>query len=44
MLTGGAKAFVTALLILFALSAFIVLLKKIVSEKKEDIVRNENSK
>lgn len=44
MLTGGAKAFVTALFILFALSAFIVLLKKIVSEKKEDIVRNENSK
>lgn len=44
MLTGGAKAFVTALLILFALSAFIVLQKKIVSEKKEDIVRNENSK
>lgn len=34
MLTGGTKAFVTALLIVFALSALVVLFKRIFSEKK----------
>jgi len=35
MLTGGAKAFVTALLIIFALSALVVLLKKVFSEREQ---------
>ncbi|MBS5788201.1 MAG: TVP38/TMEM64 family protein [Clostridioides difficile] len=35
MLTGGAKLFVTALLILFALSALIVLFSKLYNEKKK---------
>ena len=34
MLTGGAKTFVTALMILFALSAFIFMLKKIYTDKQ----------
>lgn len=34
MLTGGTKAFVTALLIVFALSALVVLFKRIFSEKR----------
>ena len=38
MLTGGAKLFVTGLLLLFAISALIVLLKQLYNErrKKED--------
>ena len=35
MLTGGAKAFVTALLVIFALSALVVLLKKIFTDKEK---------
>ena len=35
MLTGGAKLFVTALLILFALSALIILLRQIYKNKKD---------
>ncbi|MEI0517657.1 TVP38/TMEM64 family protein [Brachyspira murdochii] len=48
MLTGGAKLFVTGLLILFALSAFIILLRQIYKNKKdktqkaEDKVENNN--
>lgn len=34
MLTGGAKTFVTALMILFALSAFIFMLRKIYTDKQ----------
>ena len=34
MLTGGAKTLVTALMILFALSAFIFMLKKIYTDKQ----------
>ena len=41
MLTGGAKAFVTALLILFALSALVVLLKKVFSEKDSKAVAEQ---
>lgn len=37
MLTGGAKTFVTALLIIFALSALAVLLKRIFSEREKKI-------
>ena len=35
MLTGGAKLFVTALLILFALSALIVLLRQVYVERQK---------
>ena len=35
MLTGGAKLFVTGLLILFALSILIVLLKQVYTERKK---------
>ena len=35
MLTGGAKLFVTGLLILFALSALIVLLRQLYMEKQK---------
>lgn len=34
MLTGGAKTFVTALMILFALSALIFMLRKIYADKQ----------
>ena len=34
MLTGGAQLFVTALMILFALSALIVMMRKIYMEKQ----------
>lgn len=49
MLTGGAKLFVTALLILFALSALIILLRQIYKSKKDktniennNLEKNEN--
>lgn len=35
MLTGGAKMFVTGLMLLFALSALIVLIRKIYTEKNK---------
>jgi len=38
MLTGGAKAFVTALLVIFALSALVVLLKKIFADREKKTV------
>jgi len=38
MLTGSAKTFVTGLLILFAVSTLIILLKKIWTDKKKIIV------
>nr|WP_243153074.1 TVP38/TMEM64 family protein [Sporotomaculum syntrophicum] len=37
MLTGGAKTFVTGLLILFALSALFVLIKKVMGDKKNSV-------
>jgi uncharacterized membrane protein YdjX (TVP38/TMEM64 family) len=37
MLTGGAKTFVTGLLILFALSALFVLIKKVMGDKKKSV-------
>ncbi|WP_157151544.1 TVP38/TMEM64 family protein [Brachyspira sp. SAP_772] len=47
MLTGGAKLFVTGLLILFALSALIILLRQIYKNKKDktennNLKKNEN--
>ena len=44
MLTGGAKLFVTALLILFALSALIILLRQIYKNKKEKNINSDNNK
>jgi uncharacterized membrane protein YdjX (TVP38/TMEM64 family) len=46
MLTGGAKLFVTGLLILFALSALIVLIRQLVKEhkKKKALVLSEEKK
>ena len=38
MLTGGAKAFVTALLVIFALSALVVLVKKIFADREKKTV------
>lgn len=43
MLTGGAKLFVTALLILFALSALIILLRQIYKSKKDKTNNLEKS-
>ena len=40
MLTGGAKLFVTGLLILFALSILIVVIKQVYTERKARPTRN----
>ena len=44
MLTGGAKLFVTGLLILFALSALIILLRQIYKNKKDKTQNNNLEK
>lgn len=41
MLTGGAKMFVTALLMLFAISAFVVLLRQLYMEKRKKEEKKE---
>lgn len=43
MLTGGAKMFVTGLMLLFALSALIVLIRKIYTEKNKKKQKNRGS-